>query len=70
MASIKILLRNKPNKEGLYPVVLKIIKERKIKVITLGISCLKKDWDKGNANFKKSQKNYIQRNRALLKKRL
>lgn len=69
MASIKILLRNKPNKEGLYPVVLKIIKERKIKVITLGISCLKKDWDKGNANFKKSQKNYIQRNRALLKKK-
>jgi len=67
--SIKILLRNKPNQEGLYPVVLKIIKERKVKVITLGISCLKKDWDKGNSNFKKSQKNYIQRNRALLKKK-
>ncbi len=69
MASIKIILRNKPNKEGLYPVVLKIIKERKVKVITLGISCLKKDWDKGNSNFKKSQKNYLQRNRALLKKK-
>lgn len=69
MASIKIILRNKPNQEGLYPVVLKIIKERKIKVITLGISCLKKDWDKSNSNFKKSQKNYIQRNRVLLKKK-
>ena len=69
MASIKILLRNKPNKEGQYPVVLKIIKDRKIKVITLGISCLEKDWDKANAKFKKSQNNYMQRNRALLKKK-
>ena len=68
MASIKILLRNKPNKEGQYPVVLKIIKDRKIKVITLGISCLEKDWDKTKVQFKKSQPNYIQRNRALLKK--
>jgi len=69
MASIKILLRNKPNKQGQYPVVLKIIKDRKIKVITLGISCLEKDWDKANAKFKKSQNNYMQRNRALLKKK-
>jgi site-specific recombinase XerD len=69
MASIKILLRNKPNKEGRYPVVLKIIKDRKIKVITLGINCLEKDWDKTNGQFKKSEKNYMQRNRALLKKK-
>ncbi|QYJ68787.1 site-specific integrase [Flavobacterium litorale] len=69
MASIKILLRNKPNKEGQYPVVLKIIKDRKPKVITLGISCLKKDWDEVNGQFKKSEKNYLQRNRALLKKK-
>ncbi|KIX20717.1 integrase [Flavobacterium sp. 316] len=69
MASIKILLRNKPNKEGQYPVVLKIIKERQIKVITLGISCLKKDWDAANSQFKKSEKNHIQRNRVLLKKK-
>lgn len=68
MASIKILLRDKPNKEGLYPVVLKIIKDRKPKIITLGISCLKKDWDQANSQFKKSEKNYIQRNRVLLKK--
>jgi site-specific recombinase XerD len=69
MASIKVLLRNKANKEGLFPVVLKIIKDRQVKVITLGISCLEKDWDKTNAKFKKSQSNYLQRNRALLKKR-
>jgi integrase/recombinase XerD len=69
MASIKVLLRNKPNKEGLYPVVLKIIKDRQVKVITLGISCLLKDWDAANSQFKKSEKNYNQRNRVLLKKR-
>ncbi len=68
-ASIKILLRNKPNLQGQYPVVLKVIKDRKIKVITLGLTCLKKDWDKVNSTFKKSQPNYMQRNRALLKKR-
>lgn len=69
MASIKILLRNKPNQEGQCPIVLKIIKDRKPKVITLGISCLKKDWDEANGQFKKSEKNYLQRNRALLKKK-
>ncbi|MEZ4801511.1 MAG: site-specific integrase [Gelidibacter sp.] len=69
MASIKILLRNKPNTEGQCPIVLKIIKDRQIKVITLGITCLEKDWDKANGQFKKSEKNHIQRNRALLKKR-
>lgn len=69
MASIKIILRNKANKEGQYPVVLKIIKDRQIKVITLGISCLKKDWDEANVKFKKSQNNFMQRNRALLKKK-
>ncbi|WP_438710748.1 phage integrase SAM-like domain-containing protein [Aquimarina muelleri] len=69
MASIKILLRNKANQEGQYPVVLKIIKDRKIKVITLGLNCLEKDWDKANGQFKKSEKNYRQRNRALLKKK-
>lgn len=69
MASIKILLRNKSNSEGQFPVVLKIIKDRKVKVITLGISCLEKDWDKANGQFKRSEKNYMQRNRAILKKK-
>ncbi|WP_282148615.1 site-specific integrase [Algibacter lectus] len=69
MASIKIILRNKANKEGQYPVVLKIIKDRKTKVISLGINCLDKNWDKSKGQFKKSEKNYMQRNRVLLKKK-
>ena len=67
MASIKILLRNKPNREGQFPIILKITKNRKPKVITLGMDCLLKNWDKSNSQFKKSEKNYIQRNRVLLK---
>ena len=66
MATIKILLRDKQNKEGLYPIVLRITKDRKIKIITLGMDCLKKDWDEKEAQFKKSYPNYIQRNRVLL----
>ncbi len=69
MASINIILRNKANKKGLYPVVLKVIKDRKIKVITLGLECLKSNWDKDSGQFKKTEKNYIQRNRVLLKQR-
>lgn len=67
--SIKILLRNKHNKEGEYPIVLKIIKDRNVKIVTLGLKCTKQNWDKANCLFKRSEKNYLQRNRALLKKK-
>jgi len=67
MASIKILLRNKPNRQGKYPVVLKIIKDRKTKIITLNMDCLKQDWDITNHQFKRSSPNHLQRNRILLK---
>lgn len=66
MASIKILLRDKPNKSGLYPVILRITKERKIKIITLGMECSLKDWDVKESQFKKSLDNYAQKNRVLL----
>lgn len=67
MATIKILLRNKPNTQGLYPINLRITKDRKVKLITLGINCELKDWDESNQLLKKSHTNYIQRNRVLLK---
>lgn len=67
MSSIKILLRNKENKQGLYPVILKIIKDRKVKIISLGLECELNEWDSENNCFKKNHKNHIQRNRLLLK---
>jgi len=69
MATIKILLRNKPNTEGLYPIIIRVTKDRKVKLITLGINCELKDWDASNQLLKKSHTNYIQRNRVLLKRK-
>jgi integrase/recombinase XerD len=66
MSTIKIVLRDKPNKEGLYPIVFKITKERKTKIITLGMDCLKSQWNEQSSEFKKNYPNYLQRNRALL----
>lgn len=66
MATIKILLRDKPNKEGQFPIILRITKDRKTKLISLGINCLKNDWNDKESCFKKSYSNHIQRNRSLL----
>lgn len=67
MASIKIVLRNKVNKEGQKPVILRIVKNRKSKLINLGLNCFDKDWDDTICQFKRTYPNYIQRNIILLK---
>ncbi|ESU19933.1 hypothetical protein FCR2A7T_13380 [Flavobacterium cauense R2A-7] len=67
MSSIKIILRDKPTSEGLYPVVLRITKNRKTKLISLKFKCLAKDWDEANNQFKKSFPNSLQSNILLNK---
>jgi len=67
MASIRIILRNKATKEGMFPIVMRIVKNRKSKLISLGLECLKKHWDEENNQFKKTHPNHLQRNRLLLK---
>ncbi|NDI98704.1 site-specific integrase [Flavobacterium sp. LaA7.5] len=69
MASIKIKLKDKPTKEGLFPIVISIIKERKTKVIALGIKCLKKDWDEAKSELKRTHKNYFQQNIVINQKK-
>ena len=66
MASVKIILRSKSTSAGEYPVIMRIVKDRKSKLITLGMSCLKKDWDNSNNLFKSSHNNWRQRNMILL----
>jgi len=66
MSSIKITLRNKPTSDGEYPVIMRVVKDRKSKLITIGMSCLKKDWDNSNNRFKNSHPNWRQRNMTLL----
>ena len=67
MAKISILLRDAQNKNGLYPIVLRIIKDRKVKIITLGIDCEKSNWDEKSSQFKKNMPNHIQKNLILSK---
>jgi integrase len=67
MAKISILLREAQNKKGQYPIVLRIIKSRKIKIITLGMDCDKSNWDSKTSQFKKSTPNHIQKNLVLTK---
>ena len=66
MASINIILRNKANSKGEYPIVMRIVKDRKAKVISLKLSTLKEDWDFKANKFKKGHSNALSRNRILL----
>ena len=65
MASIKIVLRDKQNKEGLYPIILRITKDRSAKIISLGMDCEQQNWDEKSSQFKKSMPNHIQKNLIL-----
>lgn len=65
MATIKIVIRDNQNKEGLCPIVLRITKERKVKIISLGMNCHKSNWDDKTSQFKKSMPNHIQKNLIL-----
>ncbi len=67
MATIKILLKNKANKDNTHSVIMRIVKDRKSKIITLGMTCLAKDWDEQKSQFKRGHPNYNNRNRVLLK---
>ncbi len=67
MAKISIILRDAQNKNGLYPIVLRIIKNRKVKIITLGMDCQKSNWDLKESQFNKSMPNHIQKNLVLSK---
>ncbi|ESU24352.1 hypothetical protein FEDK69T_07970 [Flavobacterium enshiense DK69] len=66
MATFNIILRNKVNSRGQYPIVLRVTKNRKSKLIKLGYNCDSKDWDEMKSRFKKCYPNYIKRNSALV----
>jgi len=56
MAISKIYLRNKKGKDGKYPVVIRITKDRKSKIITL-LRVNLSDWDEKNNKLKRKFKN-------------
>ncbi len=68
MASIKVVLRKKKNKDGTFPLAIRITKDRKTSFIHLGQHLKEKDWDASNQKVKKSHPNSIRLNNYILKK--
>lgn len=67
MASISILKRRKQHRDGSHPIVLKVIKDRVPKIISLGFTCRENEWNPEKKEFRKNHPNYIQRNAILNK---
>jgi integrase/recombinase XerD len=61
--SIKIVMQNKSNSEGLYPIALRITKNRKKKEIGLGFRCYSDEFE--NDRFTKKHKLHKKRNLIL-----
>ena len=66
--SVKVLLRNKPNKEGLYPLVVRIIKNRKPSYIYTGHYINKKYWNEAERKVRKSHPNSARLNNLIAAK--
>ena len=67
-SSIKITLRKKKNKEGLYPIAIRITKDRKTNYIYTGHYIDEKYWDATNRQVRKSHPNSKRLNNFLLSK--
>jgi len=67
-SSIKIALRKKATADGKYPLVIRITKDRKTSIISLGHSLAEKDWDTKTQRIKKSHPNAPLLNNMLTKK--
>lgn len=67
-SSINIVLRTKKNKDGLFPLALRIIKDRKPSFIYLGQYIDEKDWDGVKQCVRKSHPNSARLNNMIAKK--
>ncbi len=68
MATIKVILRKKLNKDGTYPLALRITKDRKASYIGLGHGIKESDWDSKGQRVKKSHPNSTRMNNLILQK--
>ena len=69
MASIKLILRtDKIGKTGEAPLYLRLIKDRKTKFITLGVSLKESEWDQDKQRVKKNHSNSARVNALLAQK--
>lgn len=68
MASIKVLLWDKKNSDGLYPIAIRIIKDRKPSYIYIGHYIEKSQWDEENKKVKKNHPNSTRLNNLISQK--
>lgn len=68
MANVKIILRNEQKADGLYPLAIRITKDRKTSYIYLDYRIALSDWDKKSQRVKKSNPNHGRLNNYLVKK--
>lgn len=68
MATVKIVLRQKKNKDGAFPLALRITKDRKTSFIHTGYYLLADDWDAQTQRVKKQHTNHARLNNYLIKK--
>jgi integrase/recombinase XerD len=71
MASIKVLLyKSNPKSDGSFPIVIRVIQNRKTVYHQLGYSVKEKDWDSKEGIVKKSYPNFTRLNFLIAKKKL
>ncbi len=68
MAAVKIVLRTREKKNGLFPLALRITKNRKSSFIYVGFDIDKIHWDENNQRVKKTHPNSTRLNNLLFKK--
>lgn len=68
MASLKIVLRKKANKDGTFPIAIRITKDRKTSFVYIGHSIKKNDWDEKNRRIKNGHPNATRLNNLIAKK--
>lgn len=68
MATVKIILRQEKKSDGLYPLALRITKDRKSHYIYLDYRIAEADWDKAAQRVKKTHPNHVRLNNYLLTK--
>lgn len=68
MASIKAVIRKKKNGKGLYPITIRITKDRKTSFISIGQYIEEKHWDAVTGKVRKSHPNSTRLNHFISKK--
>lgn len=68
MATVKLALRKRKNKDGTQPLIIRIRKDRKASIIHLGHHVYSADWDAKAQRIKKSHPNSARLNNYLIKK--